>query len=107
MTALVESPLVCQIDKQLGKAPEEWHLTAGAQGTALLQPLPSPYGAAEVQGKAYVEEPESLQNSGSLQNSSTITVADMPQLTAAAPSPKKSVELLPEMEDAGVGCICS
>ena len=81
-------------------------MNAGAQGTALLQLLPTPYGAAEVQGKAY-DEPELLQNSDSLQNSSTITVADMPQLITVAQSPKKSVELLPEMEDAGVCCLCS
>lgn len=78
------------------------YMLAGSQGTALLQPLPSPYGSAEVQGKAYGAEPESLENSDSLQNSSTITVADMPRLLPAPSAPRDSVDLLPDLDDAGV-----
>ncbi len=82
---------------------------AGSQGTALLQPLPlpMPYSAPELQGKPYSEEHESLQNSDSLQNSSTITVADMQHLAPAPPPAKDPADLLQDLDDSGgtPGCL--
>jgi len=77
-------------------------LLAGSQGTALLQPLSSPYGTAEVQGKGFEDDYESLQNSGSLQNSSTNTVACFQHLHSSVSPPKDAVDLPLESDDAGV-----
>ena len=76
-------------------------LSAGSQGTALLQPLPSPYGAADLQSQPHSDDMEPLQNSDSLQNSSTITLADVRHLLPCQSSPREAMELPLDLDDAG------
>ena len=70
----------------------------------MLQPLPSPYSAADLQNTPYGDDMEPLQNCDSLQNSSSITLADVQHFLPCPSPPKQAMDLaLPlDLDDAGV-----